>query len=77
MPRGESEDREMGIARAGMFMMFPRRQLFSFCIRRLKRMAFDRDQGSEAILCRKRIGTLAHLISQPFFATPKEAAITR
>jgi hypothetical protein len=40
-------------------------------------MAFDRDQGSEAILCRKHIGTLAHLISQPFFATRKEAAITR
>jgi hypothetical protein len=30
MPRGESEDREMGIDRAGMFMMFPRRQFFIF-----------------------------------------------
>jgi hypothetical protein len=30
MPRGESEGRELGLVRAGMFMVFPHTQLFVF-----------------------------------------------
>ena len=62
---GWSEGRELGLARAGMFMVFPQGRLLSFYYRSGCRSRSAGRSGAAGV-----IGTLAHLASQPFFAVP-------